>query len=172
MPQDVVEVARRIAEEVLLPDAEAVDRAERVPSSHLLALDDAGLTGLAATKPSSEDRVDVTAALAGSCLATAFVWLQHQGALGPVAAASGPVARFAPDLASGRMRGGVVITAVRGPAPLRLHGDPGAWTLSGSAMWVTGWGTTDVLRVAAVADDGSITTALIDVGPGMRADPA
>jgi hypothetical protein len=170
--QDLVAAARRIAEEVLLPDAEAVDAAERVPASHLLALDDAGITGLAVTGPSLADRVDVTAALAGGCLASAFVWLQHQGALGPVAAAPGPVSRFAGDLASGRTRGGVVITAVRGPHPLRLQGEPGSWTISGSALWVTGWGIADVLRVAAVADDGAITTALIDVGQGMRADPA
>jgi hypothetical protein len=169
---NVVEIARRLADEVLLPDAEVVDAAQRVPSAHLAALDAAGLTGLAATAPSLEERVDVTAALAGGCLATAFVWLQHQGALGPVAAAAGPVARFAPDLASGRLRGGVVITAVRGPAPMRLHGEPGAWTVSGSALWVTGWGIADVLRVAAVAEDGSITTQLVDVGPGMAADPA
>lgn len=168
----LAESARRIAEEVLLPDAEAVDRAERLPASHLLALDDAGLTGLAATKPSLAERVDVTAALAGGCLATAFVWLQHQGALGPVAAASGPVARFAPELASGRLRAGVVITAVHGPEPMRLHGRPGSWTLSGTARWVTGWGIAEVLRVAAVSDDGSITTVLVDVGAGMHAQPA
>jgi alkylation response protein AidB-like acyl-CoA dehydrogenase len=172
MSADLVEAARRIADEVLLPDAQAVDGAERVPSAHLIALDDAGVTGLAATRPSLADRIDVTAALAGGCLATAFVWLQHQGALGPVAAASGPVSRFAGDLASGRTRAGVVVTAVRGPRPLRLEGGPGSWRITGSAMWVTGWGIADVLRVAAVADDGSIATALIDVGPGMRAEPA
>jgi hypothetical protein len=170
--QDVVATARRIADEVLLPDAEAVDVAERVPAEHLLALDDAGLTGLAATRPSLAERVDVTAALAGGCLASAFVWLQHQGALGPVAAASGGVSRFAGELATGRTRGGVVITAVRGPHPLQLQGGPGSRTVSGSALWVTGWGIADVLRIAAVAEDGAITTALIDVGPGMRADPA
>ena len=167
-----METARRLAEELLLPDAAAVDVAERVPSAHLIALDDAGLTGLAASSPTLETRVDVAAAVAGGCLATAFVWIQHQGALGAVAGAHGPVARFAPDLASGRTRAGVVITAVRGPAPLRLHGTAGSWRLSGSALWVTGWGVADVLRVAAVADDGAITTALLDVGPGMRADPA
>jgi alkylation response protein AidB-like acyl-CoA dehydrogenase len=170
--ESAVDTARRLAEQLLLPDAAAVDAAERVPSAHLLALDDAGLTGLAASEPSLQTRVDVVAALAGGCLATAFVWIQHQGALGPVAAAAGPVARFAPDLASGRTRGGVVITAVRGPAPLRLHGAADSWRLSGSARWVTGWGVADVLRVAAVADDGQITTVLVDVGPGMRADPA
>ncbi|RIX28383.1 acyl-CoA dehydrogenase family protein [Amnibacterium setariae] len=172
MVQSVVETARRVAEEVLLPDAEAVDAADRVPEAHLRALDEAGLTGLAAVGPSLDDRVDVAAALAGGCLATAFVWLQHQGALGPVATASGPVAAFAPDLATGRLRAGVVITAVRGPQPLRLSGRPGARRLDGSALWVTGWGVAQVLRVAAVDDEGAIATALVDVGPGMRADLA
>jgi alkylation response protein AidB-like acyl-CoA dehydrogenase len=172
MSATAVDSARRLAEELLLPDAEAVDAAERVPAAHLLALDDAGLTGLAASRPSVEERVDVTAALAGGCLATAFVWLQHQGALGPVSGASGPVSRFAPDLASGRIRAGVVVTAVRGPAPLRLEGGPRSLTLSGSAFWVTGWGVADVLRVAAVDDEDRIATALVDVGPGMTADPA
>ncbi|WP_375388028.1 hypothetical protein, partial [uncultured Amnibacterium sp.] len=172
MTADVVQTARRLAEEVLLPDAEAVDAAERVPSAHLLALDDAGLTGLAATDASLETRIDITTALAGGCLATAFVWLQHQGALGPVHRAEGPIARFAGDLAAGRLRAGVVITAVRGPAALRLLGDGEDRTISGSAFWVTGWGVADVLRVAAVEEDGAITTALLDVGPGMHSEPA
>jgi hypothetical protein len=170
--ESAVDTARRLAEELLLPDATAVDGADRVPASHLHALDDAGLTGLAASSPSLATRVDVAAALAGGCLATAFVWMQHQGALGPVAATQRPAGRFAPELASGRTRGGVVITAVHGPNPLRLRGAADAWRLSGSARWVTGWGVVDVLRVAGVADDGSITTVLVDVGRGMRADPA
>ncbi|GAA4746487.1 hypothetical protein GCM10025783_18090 [Amnibacterium soli] len=172
MSTEAVQAARRIAEEVLLPDAEAVDAAGRVPAAHLTALDDAGLTGLAAQRPSLDERVDVAAALAGGCLATAFVWAQHQGALAGALSAAGPGSRFAPDLASGRSRAGVVITAVRGPSPLRLRTADDGWTLSGSALWVTGWGIAQQLRVAAVADDDTITTALVDVGPGMRADPA
>ncbi len=167
-----VDTALRLAEEVLLPDAEAVDAASRVPEAHLRALDGSGLTGLAAIDASLPERSDVTAALAGGCLATAFVWLQHQGALAGVVRSSGPAARFVPDLATGRVRAGVVITAVRGPRPLRLRPVEGGWTISGSATWVTGWGIAEVLRVAAVAEDGAVTTLLVDAGPGMRADPA
>jgi hypothetical protein len=169
---ETVEAARRLAEEVLLRDAEAVDAADRVPEAHLRALDGTGLTALAATDASLADRVDVTAALAGGCLATAFVWLQHQGALAAVTRSAEAAGRFAPDLATGRVRAGVVITAVRGPQPLRLRPAQDGWTISGSATWVTGWGIVEVLRVAAVAEDGSITTVLADVGGGMRADPA
>lgn len=164
--------ARRLAEELLLPDAEAVDAADRVPEAHLRALDEAGLTGLAGTDASLAERIDVTAALAGGCLASAFVWLQHQGALAAVTRSPEAAAGFAPDLASGRIRAGVVITAVRGPHPLRLRAVPGGWTISGTATWVTGWGIAEVLRVAAVTEDGSITTVLADVGGGLRADPA
>lgn len=157
---------------MLLPDAAAVDGATRVPESHLRALDAAALTGLAATAPALETRVDVTSALSGGCLATAFVWLQHQGALSGVAGAAGPAARFAPQLASGRVRAGVAITALRGPHPMRLREARGGWRLAGTARWVTGWGIVSVLRIAAIAADGSVTTVLADVGDGMRAEPA
>lgn len=171
MPQDPVETARRLAEEVLLPDAAAVDGAERIPDAHLAALDAAGLTGLAAAGADLATRFDVTAALAGGCLATAFVWLQHQGALAATAAAEGPVADLVPELASGRLRAGLAITAVRGPDPLRLLRAGARLVLTGSAPWVTGWGTVDVLRVAAIDDDGRVTTALVDVGERMHAEP-
>ncbi len=170
MEQQSVAAARSLADEVLLPDAEAVDRADRVPPSHLEALDAAGLTGLAARGADLAERVDVTAALAGGCLATAFLWIQGQGALAAVARSSGPAARFADELASGRLRAGVAITAVRGPRPLRIEPTADGWRIDGSAPWVTGWGVVDVLRVAAVQDDGSIRTVLVDVGPGMTAE--
>ncbi|MFD1722455.1 acyl-CoA dehydrogenase family protein [Amnibacterium endophyticum] len=169
MQGDAVEVARRLADEVLRPDAEAVDAADRVPRSHLEALDAAGLTGHSVSGAGLAERVDVTAALAGGCLATAFVWIQHQGALAAVARSAGPAARFAPALESGAVRAGVVVTAVRGPSPLRIDADR---RLTGSAPWVTGWGVVDVLRVAAVDDSGDIRTVLVDVGPGMTAEPA
>lgn len=170
MQQQSVEAARTLADEVLLPDAEAVDRAERVPQAHLEALDAAGLTGLAASGADVAERVDVTAALAGGCLATAFLWIQHQGALAAVVRSGGPAARFADGLASGALRGGVAITAVRGPQPLRIEATDAGWRIDGSAPWVTGWGLVDVLRIAAVQPDGTIRTVLADVGPGMSGE--
>jgi alkylation response protein AidB-like acyl-CoA dehydrogenase len=44
---DVVEVARRIGEDVLFPAALAVDQADTVPAEHLDILAAAGLYGLA-----------------------------------------------------------------------------------------------------------------------------
>lgn len=170
MEHSKVAAARRLAEEVLLPDAEAVDAADRVPQTHLDALDRAGITGLAADGADLEERVDVTAALAGGCLATAFLWIQHQGALSAVARSEGAAGGFTGELASGALRAGVAITAVFGPRPLRIEQAEGGWTISGSAPWVTGWGVVDVLRVAAVQPDGAVRTVLADVGPGMTGD--
>lgn len=180
--QEAVEVARRLADELLLPDAKVVDAADRVPAAHLAALHASGLT--AATAPGGVEaggidadlalaqRVDIVSALAGGCLASAFVWLQHVGALGAVARSTGPAARFAPVLASGAVQAGVAITAVRPPDPLRLRSIAGGWTLTGTAPWVTGWGLVEMLRVAAIDDDGQVRTVLIDVGPDMHAERA
>src|ERR1051326_3354370 len=70
--------AREIADEVLFPAALAVDGADRVPASHLDLLAAEGFYGLAA-RPDVDHAAlaDVVAALAGGCLTTTFVWLQH-----------------------------------------------------------------------------------------------
>jgi len=168
---DPVAVARRLAEEVLLPDAAAVDAADTIPESHLAALDAAGLTGLVAVGPDLPTRLAVTAALAGGCLATAFVWLQHQGALAAVAGS--PLAhRFAGPLASGELRAGVAITALRGPAPLTVRRAGDDRRLSGEVPWVTGWDRIDLLRVAAL-DGDSVVSLLLDArtAPTLDAVP-
>jgi alkylation response protein AidB-like acyl-CoA dehydrogenase len=169
--EDPVAVARRLAEEVLLPDAAAVDLADAVPVGHLAALDAAGLTGLAATGPDPATRLAVTAALAGGCLATAFVWLQHQGALAAVERS--PLAgRFAGPLAEGALRSGVAITALRGPAPLTAARADDGWRLTGRVTWVTAWNRIDVLRVAAL-EGGDVVSLLMDARPGptLAAEP-
>ena len=168
---DPVDVARRLAEEVLLRDAPAVDAADVIPDSHLTALDATGLTGLAAAEPDLPTRLAVTAALAGGCLATAFVWLQHQGALAAVTGS--PLAdRFTGSLSSGALRAGVAITALRGPAPLTALRTGDGWRLTGSVPWVTGWNRIDLLRVAAL-DGDQVVSLLLDVrtGPTLGAEP-
>jgi alkylation response protein AidB-like acyl-CoA dehydrogenase len=169
---EAVDRARRIAETLLLPDASAVDRADRIPAVHLAALDDAGLTGLAAAAPSLAERMAVTEALASGCLATAFVWLQHQGALAAVA--QGPPAvrdRHLADLVSGRRRAGVAITALRPPAPLRVTREATVFRLDGRVPWVTGWGIAELLLVAALDADHVVHHLLVDVpGAGISGE--
>ena len=161
----VVGAARRLADELLFPDAAAVDAADRVPRAHLSALDATGLTGLATADATAAERFDVAAALAGGCLSTAFVWLQHQGALSAAAAAGCPEAV---PLASGALRGGVAITGLRSPAALRIRRSAGGWTLTGRVPWVTGWGTIEVLRVAALDGDDVVRTVLLEVPASSR----
>lgn len=88
-----------------------------------------------------------------------FVWQQHQGALSWALRGTGAAAALAPDLAAGRRRSGVAITALRGPTPLRLRADG---TLTGRVPWLTGWAVLDVLLVAALDEDGDVVLLLID----------
>src|SRR5690349_4354478 len=88
--------AQRIADDVLFPAAMAVERADRIPAAHLDLLADEGFYGIAApveyggVGPAGAPIVgDVIAALAGGCLTTAFVWLQHLAPLMAVAGVAG-----------------------------------------------------------------------------------
>lgn len=167
---DPVTAAQALADERLLADAPEVDAADSLPPSHLAALDATGLTGLAASDADVPTRFAVAEALAGGCLATAFVWQQHQGALAFVLRAAGPATAPVPDLAAGRLRGGVAITALRGATPLRLSPDG---TLTGRVPWVTGWSLLDVLVVAALDEHDDVALLLLDrpTGPTASARP-
>jgi alkylation response protein AidB-like acyl-CoA dehydrogenase len=135
--------ARAIADEVLFPAAGAVDRAERVPEEHFELLDREGLYDL------GDLDVDalgpITEALAGGCLATAFVWIQHR--------------------AVGRRGAGIARSAAR-PSGLVVRPAEGAYSLDGSVPWVTGWEMLDILQVGAYdpADD-TVKFLLVDARP-------
>ena len=80
--------ATALAESVLYPAAAEVDLSGELPTSHLDALADAGLYG--AQGPADlggiGDFQAVVEVLAGGCLTTTFVWIQHHGAVRAVAA--------------------------------------------------------------------------------------
>jgi hypothetical protein len=124
--------ARAVADDVLYPAAADVDRAARVPEEHFDLLEreglyDVGDLGVDALGP-------ITEALAGGCLATAFVWIQHR--------------------AVGRRGAGIARSAAR-PSGLVVRPTQEAYSLSGSVPWVTGWAILDVFQVGAYdpADD-------------------
>ena len=85
MTAEVLTEARRIADEVLFPAAMATDAADQVPVSHFDALAAAGLYGILGPAAAGGLGLDLPAAcavveeLAGGCLATTFVWIQHFG---------------------------------------------------------------------------------------------
>jgi len=156
--------AGEIADDVLFPDAALVDRADRVPASHLDLLAQEGFYGAGL-----DDDLSLSAHLvetfAGGCLATAFVWLQHRGPLRAVAHSDQPGVRatWLTPLASGEVRGGIAYSGARpGAVGLRAYQTAEGWRLDGAAAWVTGWDLIDVLHVAAVDDAGQVRFFLLD----------
>jgi alkylation response protein AidB-like acyl-CoA dehydrogenase len=184
VPPDPIASARRISDEVLFPGALVVDEADIVPLDRLDTLADAGFYGLAAPEdvggmglPGMAAAFDIIEILAGGCLTTTFVWIQHHGAVRALIE-TGPSAlnaAFLEPLCRGAVRAGVAFSGLRRPGPPILTATPssGGWLFNGSAPWVTGWGRIDVIRAAARREDGDIVWALIDVaaGPTLSAEP-
>lgn len=124
--------AHAIADDVLYPAAAAVDQAARVPEEHFDLLEREGFYDVAGLGVDALG--PITEALAGGCLSTAFVWIQHR--------------------ALGHRGAGIARSAAR-PSGLVVRPAQEAYSLSGSVPWVTGWGMLDVLEVGAYdpADD-------------------
>lgn len=169
--------AARIADEVLFPAALEVDTADRVPVEHLDLLAEKGFYGLAAPGGLSAldlpDYASVCRAvetLAGGCLTTTLVWMQHHGAVSAAANTANPAVRdrYLEDLASGRRRAGVAVTAAVRPGPpmLRAEAVDGGWVLDGNAPWVTGWDMIDTLYVAGRDETDTLVLAMIDATEG------
>jgi alkylation response protein AidB-like acyl-CoA dehydrogenase len=172
-----VQAARDIADEILFPAAADVDGGVEIPVSHLDRLAAAGLYGAAGPVQAGgldlgmADFCAVIEALAGGCLATTFVWVQHHGAVRAVA--GGPAAirdEWLVPLCGGARRAGIALAgAVPGPPKLRAVPDGDGWRLSGSAPWVTGWGRVDVLLVVARTPEDALVQLLVDAvaRPGL-----
>jgi alkylation response protein AidB-like acyl-CoA dehydrogenase len=173
---DVVEVARRVAADVLLPASDTLDRSGRPPVAQLQALADAGLYGLAgpvAAGGSDRDLVTmcrVVESLAGACLTTTFIWIQHHGVVRAVRRAEEPLRRrHLAGLCLGRERAGVVLAGLKpGPSAVLAHDAGGRWSLSGTVPWFTGWDQVDVALVAARTPDEQVLLTLLDLAPGDR----
>ncbi len=177
----ILDLAARIADQVLFPAAMAVDAADRVPAGHLDLLAREGWYGLAGPPEHGGLGADpptacrVTETLAGGCLATAFVWLQHLGVVRSIAAArtGGQAARWLEPLCRGERRAGVALGGTLPSAPLRARPARGGYRLDGFSPWVTGWGLIDVVHVAARDPEDNIVLALLDAAPGpaLSAEP-
>jgi alkylation response protein AidB-like acyl-CoA dehydrogenase len=173
----LVTAARRVAEELLAPNAAAVD-AGRVPRSHLDALAAAGVLGMRA--PRSAGGVDagpgavreVEEVLAGADLTTWFVQAQHHSPVRAVAEAGGFDGLLS-ELASGRRVAGIAFSHLRRwpDRPVTASRDGDGWRLDGRAPWYTGWGINDVALVAGADPDDEVVFALLAArtGPGLSA---
>ena len=179
MTSDVVAAARRLADEVLFPDAMRVDGLDAVPVAQLDALAAEGLYGASAPPEIGGLGLDlattcaVAEELASGCLATTFAWVQHRGLVMTLAAAGTPAAlrdRWLELACQGKVRGGIALAGlIPGPPLLRAERAEGGWRLDGQAPWVTGWGLTDLLLVAARGPGDSIVNLVMDAAaqPGL-----
>lgn len=181
---DPVTRARRLSDEVLFPGALEVDASDVVPVGRLDLLADAGFYGLAGPEsaggmglPDLATGMEIIEILAGGCLTTTFVWIQHHGAVRAlVEAGTGPLRdEFLERMCRGEVRAGVAFSGLRRPGPpiLTAIADGEGWRFTGYAPWVTGWGRIDVVRTAARRENGDIVWALIDAdaGPSLQAAP-
>jgi len=180
-PDEYLHAARRIADDVLFPDALAIDRTGRIPAGHLEALAGAGLYGVAA--PVADDGLGtddqptmagLVETLAEGCLTTAFVWIQHHGTVTSVAAAADAIRdRWLGPLCRGELRAGIGLAGLRSDPGLRVRALDGGFELDGSCPWVTGWGS--ITTVGMFARDGhdAVHHLLVDAveSPSLRVRP-
>lgn len=162
MSGSVVEAARRLADEVLRPQAEDVDM-HGVPRAHLAALAGAGLFGVTAPESygGSDQPVavirEIVEVLAGADASTWFVWTQHHTPVRTLARGPNDALkeRWLPRLAAGSALAGVAFTHLRrsGPPAVRADRVDGGWRVGGDLAWLTSWGLADVFLVGAVAGD-------------------
>ena len=172
--------ARALADELLRPQAEQVDRTV-VPRSHLDAWGRAGLLGLAG--PGSHGggqappRVvrEVTEVLAGACGSTWFVATQHALPLASLAASRNEALRerLLAAMCSGQVLSGVAVAQLRrsGPAAVTATRVPGGWRFDGHVGWMTSWGICDVFLLGGRSPDGEVVTVLVPAREtdGLRA---
>ena len=172
---EVVAVAQRIADDVLFPVAQDVDRSERIPQRHLAALAQAGLFGLLG--PASHGGLDLDAhavrrtmaAIGSGCGATFFVWVQHHGVARALRSSSNEalVEAHLADLCAGRTLAGTAFAHARrvGKPAITATRVAGGWQLDGHAPWATSWGLADWFSVAAETADGQLVWSMLPGGP-------
>ena len=177
--RDVLSVARRLADDLLFPEAMRVDGLDAVPVAQLDALAAEGLYGAHVPVQFGGLGLDlrascaVTEELAAGCLTTTFVWLQHRGLAMTLAAESTSAAlrdQWLSPVCRGQVRGGIALTGIiPGPPLLRAHPSCGGWQVDGEAPWVSGWGLIDLLLVQARGPQDSIVTLILDpvAQPGL-----
>ena len=176
-PAGIVAAARRLADDVLFPDAMRVDSLDVLPVSQLDALAAEGLYGAPVSRAAGGLGLDlqtscaVTEELASGCLTTTFVWMQNRGVVMTLAAEGTPAElrdRWLAPVCQGKLRGGIALGGLL-PGPPRLQATPaggaGGWRLDGEAPWVTGWGLVDLLLVVARAPGDSLVTLILDAAP-------
>jgi len=167
------QAAQELADEVLFPSANEIDAAETVPRERLDLLAELGWYGLSASS-SGLDIVSgrpIIEAFAGGCLTTTLVWMQHLGQPPACEWGAEHLRVWLAPLASGEIRSTVAYAGLRPDAPLRAHQEGDEWVLDGVAPWVSGWGLTTMIHIAARTPEDDVVWLLADAPlAGMRAE--
>jgi alkylation response protein AidB-like acyl-CoA dehydrogenase len=173
--------ARRLATDLLAPEAERVDQ-EGVPAGHIAAVKRSGLLGVAAPvayggsgAPPAVLR-ETAEILAGACCSTWFVQTQHHTPVQTLAQSERPVReRLLGPLSRGELLSGVAYAHLRSypRVPVRVRRQDGGRRFDGTVPWYTGWGLNDVMLLAGLTDDGEVLFAFAEAReqPGLRASP-
>ncbi len=169
---EILAGARALADDVLFPAAIRTDRSRVVPEELLDALAGAGLYGLVGPRRFGGLELDPATAdlvveeLAGGCLTTTFVWIQHHNSVGIISHLGSHALQleWLPRLCTGELRAGVAFSGLRRPGPPILVATPvaGGVLLDGLAPFVSGWGRIDLLHIAARLPDGDVVWLLAD----------
>lgn len=170
----VVAQVEVVAEEVLFPAAQEVDRAERVPEGHLRALAEAGAFGVNVSCSAAERR-QVHRVLGGACGATYFVWAQHEAPIRLLSVSDNEALRdrWLDPLLAGEVIGGTAFAHLRRPGPpvVRAEPDGDGWRLSGEAPWATSWGMAAVFSIGAITPGGAVLWVLLPADRLAATDP-
>lgn len=177
-PHPVVRAARKVAEDVLAPAAQRVDRTV-VPAEHVRLLADAGLLAPTAPAdvgggdaPSSVGR-EVAEVFAGACGATWFVTTQHHLPVRSLLTSSNDVlrSRWLRPLASGQVLSGIALAHLRRRgATVSGVPDAGGWRVTGEVPWLTSWGLAELVLLG-FRDGDDVVFALVPAAdqPGFTA---
>ncbi|MEU1404650.1 acyl-CoA dehydrogenase family protein [Streptomyces sp. NPDC005728] len=171
--------ARRLAADLLVPEAERVDQ-EGVPASHIEAVKRSGLLGVVAPAeyggsgaPPAVLR-ETAEILAGACCSTWFVQTQHHTPVQTLTKAELPLReRLLGPLSRGELLSGVAYAHLRAypRIPVRVRRESAGWRFDGTVPWYTGWGLNDVMLLAGVTEAGEALFAFVEARdqPGLRA---
>ncbi|WP_371552421.1 acyl-CoA/acyl-ACP dehydrogenase [Streptomyces sp. NBC_00554] len=180
-PHPLVTEARRLAAEVLAPQAERVDQ-EGVPASSIQAIKGSGLLGVSApvayggsAAPAAVAR-ETAEVLAGACCSTWFVQTQHHTPVQTLTKAQLPIReRLLAPLAQGELLSGVAYAQLRAHprVPVRVTRERAGWRFDGTVPWYTGWGLNDVMLLAGVTEADEALFAFTEAReqPGLRPSP-
>lgn len=176
-----LERAQRVADDLLRPRAEQVDRTT-VSRDAVDVWARQGLLGLAGPRSHGGAQArpavvrEVQEVLAGACGSTWFVVTQHGLPLAMLTASpnEGLRSRRLAGLCSGDLLSGVAFSHLRRPGPpaVRATRTDGGWRFDGHVGWMTGWGICDLVLLAGQTDDDHVVFVLVEAREGAGVTPS